>query len=82
MKFDPAATAEFDQSHARVRDAVDGLIDGLMMAGNRCSCGESVDSPRHTLLAVDYIGRRYSPDQLAMLLGEAVTRLAVARGAK
>lgn len=79
---DPAYTAEFDQAHARVRDAIDGLVDGLVMGHERCTCGHAITSERHTTILVGYIQNRYHPGSLPLLLAEAVTRLAVARGAK
>ncbi|GAB4582595.1 hypothetical protein Ntsu_04270 [Nocardia sp. IFM 10818] len=80
--FDPAATADFDQAHATVRDAVDGLIESLMCGARRCPCGEPIDSQRHTLVLVGLIREQYRPEMLSMLFAEAVTRLAIARGAK
>lgn len=78
----PASAAEFDQAHAAVRDSVDKLVSGLVMGQAQCTCGEAITSQQHTLVLVDYIRARYRPESLPLLLAEAVTRLAVAQGAK
>ncbi|WP_297610799.1 hypothetical protein [Nocardia sp.] len=73
--------ADFDQMHAGTRDTVDDLIKNLILVGKRCSCGEPIDSQRHMTTIVGYLGSQYNAADLALLLAEALTRLALAQGA-
>ncbi|RJO74138.1 hypothetical protein D5S18_18470 [Nocardia panacis] len=75
-------SAEFDQAHARIRDAIDGLVDALAMGHALCTCGNEITSQRHTTILVGYIQTQYPPETLPLLLAEAVIRLAIANGAK
>ncbi|MFR9767097.1 hypothetical protein [Nocardia sp. SC052] len=73
---------EFNQVHARVRDSLDALIEGMVAGQKACPSGQPVDSQRHTLPLVGYIMETYRPETLPMLLTEAVIRLAIAKGAR
>jgi hypothetical protein len=46
------------------------------------TCGHAITSQHHTMILVGYIAQRYHPGTLPLLLAEAATRLAIARGAK
>lgn len=75
-------TAEFDHAHARVRDEVDALVDGLVLGHKTCTCGHAITSQHHVGYIATMILQRYHPGTLPLLLAEAATRLAIARGAK
>lgn len=77
-----AWAAEFDQAHAGVRDTVDELVTGMVSAGQRCGCGEPITASRHVAAVAEFVNDNYGGMTRSMLLAEALTRLAVAGGAK
>lgn len=82
VTFERMTVAEFDQAHARTRDALDNLIKHLVSVGEHCTCGEPIDSKSHMTVTADHFARQYSITGLSWLLTEALARLVVAQGAK